>query len=75
MLYLRVVRSEPLRRAHVTLALRDLTPKRLTTVRADLEGRARSVRTRLETVDVVHVVFPRHVYLGRFALAEGGAAR
>jgi len=100
-LYLRVVRSEPLRSAHaavleatrdaftsiwphylpdawtphVTLALRDLAPERLTTVRADLEDRVRPVRTRLETIDVVHVVFPRHVYLGGFALAGGGTPR
>lgn len=59
---------------HVTLALRELAPERLAPVRADLESRARPLRTRLETVDLVHVVFPRHVYLGRCMLG-GEAAR
>ena len=56
---------------HVTLALRDLAPERLTAVRADLGARTRPLPSRLETVDVVHVVFPRHAYLGRWAF--GGA--
>lgn len=59
---------------HVTLALRDLAPDCVADVRADLEARARERGTRLEAVDFVHVVFPRHVYLGR-CMFGGEAAR
>jgi hypothetical protein len=54
---------------HVTLALRDLAPGDLPAIRADLDRRPTRLPARLERLDLVHVVFPRHVYVGRFRLA------
>lgn len=59
---------------HVTLALRDLAPGQVRAVLADLRQRPVRVTTRLDSLDLVHVVFPRHLSLGRWVLA-GAAPR
>jgi 2'-5' RNA ligase len=53
---------------HVTLALRDLAPEHLAGVLADLRGRMTRLTTRLDSLDLVHVVLPQHRYLRRWAL-------
>jgi hypothetical protein len=42
-------------------------------VLADLGRRPTRLATRLDSLDLVHVVLPRHLYLGRWAL--GGPSR
>lgn len=55
---------------HVTLALRDLAPEHLAAVLADLRDHMTRFTTQLDSLDLVHVVLPRHVYLGRLALGS-----
>jgi 2'-5' RNA ligase len=58
---------------HITLALGDIAPESLSTVIADLRGRVTRFMTRLDSLDLAHVVRPRHDYLGRWGL--GGQSR
>jgi 2'-5' RNA ligase len=53
---------------HVTLALRDLPADLLPLVLADLQTRPARFTTRLEVVNLVHVVQPEHVYLATLPL-------
>jgi 2'-5' RNA ligase len=53
---------------HVTLALQDLENRRLPDILRWLEGRRTQLNSPLETLSVVHVVQPEHVYLDTFRL-------
>jgi hypothetical protein len=59
---------------HVTLALRDLAPERLSEVLDDVGGQSTRFWSVLLTVDLVHVILPRHAYLTRIPLGSGSRA-
>lgn len=67
---------------HVTLGLRDLAPGQVGAVLADLRQRSVRFTTRLDSFNLVHVVFPHHFCLGRWELggtppppSNGGGVR